>query len=143
MNSGNDAASRPLQSGLPARPKDRTAFHQMVYRIVRAIPPGRVMTYGAIGALIPTPQSVDPMGFERIRARWVGYALADCSDDLPWHRVVNAAGRISQRHGLGPRLQRELLSQEGIELDRLDRVDLASLLWRPSASWLKQHGLLT
>lgn len=130
------------QATVEHRPADREAFRQLVYQIVRAIPAGRVMTYGSIGALIPPPAGVDPIGYRRIRARWVGYALADCPDELPWHRVVNAAGKISLRHGLGPRVQQELLSQEGIELDHAQRVDLPKLAWEPSPSWLRRRGLL-
>lgn len=124
------------------RPSDRAEFQQLVYRVVRAIPAGRVMSYGAIGALIPPPVGTSGHGFERIRARWVGYALSSCPDDVPWHRVVNAAGRISPRHGLGPRLQRQLLSDERVELDEAQRVDLKRLQWRPSENWLVRHGLL-
>lgn len=131
------SAERQLQ-----RPADRAAFNQLVYRIVRVIPAGRVMTYGSIGALIPPPVGTDAMGFERIRARWVGYALSNCPDDVPWHRVVNAAGRISLRHGLGPRLHRQLLLDEGVALDHRQRVQLASLQWRPSDQWLALRGLL-
>jgi alkylated DNA nucleotide flippase Atl1 len=100
------------------------------------------MTYGAIAALIPPPKGTDWAGYRRIRARWVGYAMTDCPSDVPWHRVVNALGRISGRHGLGPDLQRELLMQEGITFDRSDRVQLKPLLWEPEAEWLLQHGLL-
>lgn len=124
------------------RPADRAEFQQLVYQVVRAIPMGRVMSYSAIGALIPPPAGTSQYGFARIRARWVGYALSDCPDDVPWHRVVNAAGKISPRHGLGPRLQLQLLSDEQVELDEAQRVDLKLLQWRPSDDWLARHGLL-
>lgn len=124
------------------RPTDRAAFQQLVYEIVRAIPSGRVMTYGEIGALIPPPAGTDPRGYAQIRARWVGYALADCPEELPWHRVVNAHGGISRRFGIGPALQRELLRQEGIELGAARRVDLGARRWRPSEGWLARRGLL-
>ncbi len=128
--------------GQVKRPSNRAEFNQMVFRVVRAIPPGRLMSYGAIGALIPPPLSTNQQGFERIRARWVGYALSNCPDDVPWHRVVNAAGKISPRHGLGTRLQRQLLSDENVEFDRSQRVDLKRLQWRPSDDWLARNGLL-
>lgn len=124
------------------RPADRDGFRQLVYRIVRSIPPGRVMTYGDIGRLIPPPAGTDTHGYARIRARWVGYALAACPEDLPWHRVVNASGAISPRFGIGPALQHELLRQEGIELNPAQRVDLVAHRWRPPAGWLSRQGLL-
>ncbi|HLE82533.1 MAG TPA: MGMT family protein, partial [Dehalococcoidia bacterium] len=74
--------------------------------------------------------------------RWVGYALADCPEDVPWHRVINAQGRISPRHGLGPPLQRTLLKQEGARFDASNRLDLAALEWKPSEKWLRARGLL-
>ncbi|MEK7682850.1 MAG: MGMT family protein [Chloroflexota bacterium] len=117
-------------------------YRQLVYQIVRAIPPGRVMTYGGIGALIPPPAGTSWSGYTRVRARWVGYALADCPEDVPWYRVVNAQGRISPRLGLGPPLQRTLLKQEGTRFDANGRLDLPALEWKPSEKWLRTRGLL-
>ena len=107
-------------------------FRARVYEIVRSIPPGRVMTYGSIGALIPPPKTVDGAAYERIRARWVGYALSDAPQGLPWHRVVNAQGRISARHGLGPLAQRALLEGEGVAFDPRGQLELATLRWDPA-----------
>jgi methylated-DNA-protein-cysteine methyltransferase-like protein len=106
-------------------------FRARVYEIVAAIPPGRVMTYGAIASLIPVPPGSDWLGYRRIRARWVGYALADCDEDLPWHRVVNAQGGISLRRGHGPHIQRNLLRQEGVVFNERGRVDLRVYAWLP------------
>lgn len=121
--------------------QNRADFNRKVYEIVQAIPPGRVMTYGAVAALIPPLQTVDPLAFRRVRARWVGYALADCSEDLPWQRVVNAHGRISPRLGDGPPVQRVLLEAEGVAFDRRGTLDLARLAWSPSRQWLRARGL--
>jgi methylated-DNA-protein-cysteine methyltransferase-like protein len=123
------------------RPVDRRAYRALVYAVVRAIPSGRVMTYGSVAALIPPPQGTDWASYQRIRARWVGYAMSNCPKDVPWHRVVNAQGRISGRHGLGPELQHELLSQEGVSFDRSGKLDLEALHWEPQNEWLLQHGL--
>lgn len=134
--------SRPALLKTRSAPGRRKAFATQVYRIVRAIPPGRVMTYGGIGALIPPPAGTSWSGYTRVRARWVGYALADCPEDVPWHRVVNAQGRISPRLGLGPPLQRTLLKQEGTRFDANGRLDLPALEWKPSEKWLRTRGLL-
>lgn len=115
-------------------------FDRSVYAIVRAIPPGRVMTYGAIGALLPAPAGLRPEAFRRIRARWVGYALARAPDDVPWQRVVNAAGRISPRITGGVELQRSLLRHEGVRTDAGGRLDLGKFGWSPSATWMARHG---
>jgi methylated-DNA-protein-cysteine methyltransferase-like protein len=113
----------------------RREFATQVYAVVRRIPAGRVMTYGGIAAFIPPPAGTNWTGYARVRARWVGYSMAVCPDDVPWHRVVNAQGRISWRPGLSPALQRALLKKEGIRFDRTGRLDLSRLQWKPSARW--------
>lgn len=110
-------------------------FLEQVYRVARAIPAGRVMAYGQIAALIPPPTGVDAHGYERVKARWVGYALAGCPQDVPWQRVVNAAGRISPRPDEGPELQRLLLEHEGVVFDEAGRIDLARFAWEPPRAW--------
>ncbi len=89
------------------------------------------MTYGGIAAMIPPPPGIDFSAYSRISARWVGYALKRCPEHLPWHRVVNAQGSISSRHGIGPSLQRTLLEDEGVAFDRHDLLDLEALYWEP------------
>jgi methylated-DNA-protein-cysteine methyltransferase-like protein len=78
----------------------------------------------------------------RIRARWVGYALASCPEDIPWQRVVNAQGRISPRPGHGPHVQRLLLKEEGVHLGKAGRIELDHYLWRPDPGWLEARGTL-
>ena len=121
----------------------RTRLHPQfvahVYTVVRAVPSGRVTTYGRVAALIPPPPSVDVRGYEQVKARWVGYAMADCPEDVPWQRVVNAAGRISPRLDEGPELQRLLLLEEGVVFDEADRVDLAHFGWEPDRGWFAAH----
>lgn len=102
-------------------------FTERVYRLVAAIPPGRVATYGQLAALAGHPR----------RARHVGNALAaPDTPELPWHRVINAQGRISRRGGdhrspaAAERLQRRLLREEGVVL-RGGRIDLDTFRWRP------------
>jgi hypothetical protein len=68
--------------------------------------------------------------------------MAACSDDLPWHRVINAQGRISERSGHGPHLQRILLEQEGVVFDQQGRINLKTYRWQPTIDWLLAHGLL-
>lgn len=109
----------------------RRGFSEQVWRLVRQIPAGRVMTYGGVAALVPPPRGMDPVAYRRICARWVGYAMADAPDDVPWQRVVNARGGTSLREGFGPDLQRALLESEGIRLTPDGCVDLERYGWRP------------
>jgi methylated-DNA-protein-cysteine methyltransferase related protein len=100
-------------------------FHEAVYRLVRRIPPGRVVTYGQVAALVGRPRA----------ARAVGAALgalrAPRLDDVPWHRVVAAGGRCSHRDGFWAGVQRDLLEAEGVRFGRGGAVDLDRHGWRP------------
>ena len=100
--------------------------YQRIYRVVRRIPKGRVATYGQVASLAGLAG----------HARQVGYALHALPDGtvVPWHRVVNAAGRISARATPGGELvQQLLLEKEGIRLDGRGRVPLDHLRWNPRA----------
>lgn len=103
-------------------------LYERIYQMVRQIPPGRVATYGQIANLLGLSG----------RARQIGYALyrVDPDSDIPWHRVINAQGKISpspSRHG-SDELQRHLLETEGILFDRHDRIDLSAYRWHPPVS---------
>lgn len=107
---------------------NRDFFDEQVYRLCRIIPSGKVTTYGRIAAMILPPPGMDPLGFDRVKARWVGYALAKCPPDIPWQRVLNARGESSL--GERRRLQQALLEQEGIIFNASGRVDLNAYLWQ-------------
>ena len=99
--------------------------YQHIYTVVRRIPRGRVATYGQIASLAGLPG----------HARQVGYALHALPPEttVPWHRVVNAAGRLSRRAVPNEELtQQLLLAQEGVRLDAAGRLPLARLQWKPS-----------
>lgn len=98
--------------------------YSRIYTVVRRIPAGRVATYGQIAILAGLPG----------HARQVGYALHALSEhhDVPWHRVINAQGRISLRGERGyDDLQRRLLEAEGVVFDSNDRVSLSEFGWNP------------
>lgn len=109
--------ARAMNSRAESRP-----FHRRVYALVRSVPRGRVVTYGQVAALLGQPRA----------ARAVGQALralgATAAKAVPWHRVVNAAGRISSREDGWSDLQRELLELEGVRF-RKGRLDLARVGW--------------
>ena len=96
--------------------------HERILAVVRRIPRGRVATYGQIAGLA---------GFPR-QPRLVGYALRHAEDGVPWHRVVNAEGRISVRAASeSVSVQRAVLEAEGVRFDLTGRVDLRRQTWRP------------
>lgn len=90
-----------------------------VYRLVKTIPRGRVVTYGQLARALKLPGG----------ARTAGRAMAACpaGQGIPWHRVVGAGGRILLGEP-GASLQRRLLESEGTRLVR-GRVHLARHLW--------------
>jgi methylated-DNA-protein-cysteine methyltransferase-like protein len=99
--------------------------HERIYRVVRRIPRGRVSTYGDIARLA---------GLAR-QPRLVGYALHASPPGvrLPWHRVVNAQGRLSLGRGIpgGDLEQRFRLEREGIVFDPNGRIPLGRYRWTP------------
>jgi methylated-DNA-protein-cysteine methyltransferase-like protein len=60
---------------------------QAIYLALASVPAGRVVTYGQLAAMAGLPRA----------ARLAGRALKDLPEatELPWHRVINAQGRIS------------------------------------------------
>ena len=103
------------------------SFFDRVYLVVKRIPAGKVATYGQVAAILEHPRA----------ARTVGWALNGLPERLaervPWHRVINAEGRISNgsgRHG-GAEEQLRRLKKEGIKFDKTGRCDLRRFLWEP------------
>jgi methylated-DNA-protein-cysteine methyltransferase-like protein len=94
---------------------------ERILEAVRAIPAGRVSTYGDVAAAAGL----------RGAAREVGWALAGLAeDDVPWWRVVNAAGRLSlPPPSCGEQARR--LRAEGVEVSDAGRVELRRLRWTP------------
>ena len=110
-------------------------FDQRVYAAVALIPHGHLATYGQIAELIGAYGC----------ARQVGWALRrlPLPSTVPWHRVVNAQGRISlspSREG-SDWIQRELLLAEGIPVDAEGRLPLRAYRWEAPLPELDQSAL--
>jgi methylated-DNA-protein-cysteine methyltransferase-like protein len=122
-------------------PPDVHEFNRKVWAIVRQIPAGSVMTYGQIGGFISPPAGVDVISYRSFAPRWVGGAMASCPSDVPWQRVINSQGKISERRS-GATQQREMLEAEGVHFDERGRVDLERYSWEgPSEEWLVRQGI--
>jgi methylated-DNA-protein-cysteine methyltransferase related protein len=93
-----------------------------VYRLVKQIPRGRVITYGALAKVLHL----------RGGARTAGRAMAatPSGKGIPWHRVVGDRGKLLIREPIAS-LQRKLLESEGISLLE-SRVNLKAHAWSPS-----------
>ena len=100
-------------------------FYHRIYRIVRHIPKGRVGTYGVVARLAGRPGA----------ARTVGWALSALPEDsdVPWWRVINAAGRISLATDHSAVLQRALLLREGVRFAPGGAVSLSTFGWPAEA----------
>lgn len=104
----------------------RSDFTMEVMALIRAIPEGRVCTYGRIAALAGNPRA----------ARQVARILHTFSEleALPWHRVVNREGGISLRPLDGYEEQRLFLEEEGVTFDPAGGIDLDRYLWAPDSN---------
>ena len=109
-------------------PPNQQAYYAQVWDLVRQIPYGKVVTYGQIAKMLPPPQGVEIEAYAAFGPRWVGGAMANCPDDVPWQRVINSQGKISPRPG-GAERQRILLEEEGIVFVK-DKVDFKKYGWR-------------
>ncbi len=108
-------------------PPNQQAYYEKVWHLVRQVPYGKVVTYGQIAQMIPSPGGIDPQEYKAFSPRWVGEAMAACPGDVPWQRVINSQGKISKRPGA--ERQRKLLEEEGIPFVK-DKVDLKLYQWR-------------
>ena len=97
-------------------------YRERVYRIVRSIPRGRVMTYGQLAEILG----------EGYTPRTVGFVMHGSDDKTPWHRVINAQGGCSTgRIALPSDKQQRMLVAEGVEFNERGRCDLQRYLWIP------------
>ena len=95
--------------------KQISSTYQKIYDTVKRIPSGRVATYGQIAKLAGL----------RKQARMVGYALYNLPEDqvIPWHRVINAKGEISQLPDPEWKMKQHfLLESEGVTFDSNGRI---------------------
>lgn len=88
----------------------------LIIEAIRAIPPGRVASYGMVAAMAGIPRG----------ARQVVRVLhaMSASEGLPWWRVVRKDGSIALSEGAGAELQASLLASEGVGFARPGTVDM-------------------
>jgi methylated-DNA-protein-cysteine methyltransferase-like protein len=93
-----------------------------VYQVVKQIPRGRVLSYGALAKILRLPGG----------ARSAGRAMAatPAGKGIPWHRVLGEGGKILIREPYAS-LQKKLLESEGVTVVE-SRVNLKQHLWTPA-----------
>jgi methylated-DNA-protein-cysteine methyltransferase-like protein len=95
--------------------------HARIHAAIRQIPRGKVATYGQIAGLVGTTPRI------------VVFALRSAPPGVPWQRVINSKGGVSERGaGDGAAEQRRLLRREGVRFDRAGRVDFEEAGWLPA-----------
>jgi len=98
-------------------------FSRAILETIRAIPRGKVATYGQVAAVAGNPRA----------ARRVAWLLSSSSRkrDLPWQRVINSKGEIAfDRGSRAFAQQRALLRAEGVRFKTATAVDLATCQWK-------------
>ena len=121
-------------------PPNRQAYDEQVWELVRQIPQGKLATYGQLGQMIEPSEDFDPVDYKVFSPRWVGNAMAACPDDVPWHRVVNSQGKISQT--LNADKQKQMLEEEGHHFVN-GKLDLKGRQWGDSdEGGLTEQGAL-
>jgi methylated-DNA-protein-cysteine methyltransferase-like protein len=104
-----------------AEKRTTLSTYELIWETVRQIPRGKVATYGQVAS---------EAGFPR-QPRMVGYALHALPphSGVPWHRVINAQGRVSfPKNSAAYRKQRRLLNAEGVVF-RGEALDLERFGW--------------
>jgi methylated-DNA-protein-cysteine methyltransferase related protein len=113
---------------LHARKEFSRVSFDPVYRLVKQIPRGRVLTYGALA------KAVRLKGGARTAGRAMG--ATPSGKGIPWHRVIGAGGKILIREPYAS-LQKKLLESEGVEVVE-SRVNLKKHLWQPGRKTQKR-----
>lgn len=93
-----------------------SANKEAIYLALMTIPAGTVITYGQLATLAGLPGA----------ARLAGSVLCGLPEntELPWHRVINAQGKISlPTNSAAYKNQRQRLQAEGVQMVN-DKISL-------------------
>jgi methylated-DNA-protein-cysteine methyltransferase related protein len=103
--------------------RPRAPFTTRAVQVIRAIPRGKVASYGQVAILAGSPHG----------ARQVVRVLHALSrvEKLPWQRIVSSRGTISLPRGGGFEQQRRLLRTEGVSVSADGSIDLERYRWSP------------
>lgn len=105
-------------------------FQRDVFALTRAIPYGRVTSYGAIA------RSIGAAGASR-RVGWVLNTSLNAIPPVPAHRVVNRQGLLTGRmHFPKDHPMEDQLKAEGVEIIDYAVVNFAEKFWDPQVEWL-------
>ncbi len=98
-------------------------FFESVYKVVKQIPAGKVLSYGDVARLAGNPKM----------SRQVGWALHVNPEQgvIPCHRVVFKDGSLTRSFAFGGiEIQRAMLVEEGVEVSRDFKIDMKKFRWQ-------------
>lgn len=96
-------------------------FREKVEALMAQVPEGTVTTYGDLAVLAGQP----------FASRVVGGIAHHGDPELPWHRLVNRAGRLASGYHGGRREQAARLAAEGVACDEQFVLEFNERRWRP------------
>ena len=106
--------------------KENTSFFQRVYEVVKLIPYGKVTSYGAIANYLGSGGAARMVG-------WAMNASFTAKEPIPAHRVVNRQGLLTGKQHFGsPDMMKQLLENEGLEINDDKILDFKKHFWDPN-----------
>ncbi|MHB8604832.1 MAG: MGMT family protein [Thermoplasmatota archaeon] len=104
-----------------------TPFYVDVFRVVRRIPRGKVLSYGDVGLAAGYPRAA-----RAVAAALKSLGRQNAGSDLPWQRVVGGNGEVRIQNPYGRREQIVRLAREGVDVNaETGKLDYAKFAWRP------------
>ena len=94
-------------------------FSKKAELIMKSIPKGKIISYGAVAALAGSPKAV-----RRV------VQILHRTDNIPWHRIVNSQGKIAIKDYDGFQEQKMLLKMEGVKSDSKGKIELEKYQWK-------------
>lgn len=107
------------------------AYVEAVLSLVERIPPGRVMSYGAVAEFVGA-------SLGRGGPRTVGAVMASYGGGVPWWRVVSSSGRLPPGNEVAA--LRELVAEGCPLAGGGSRVDIRHAAWFPDETADTDHG---
>ena len=100
-------------------------FKENVFKFLKAVPKGKVVSYGQAAAIAGSPRA----------ARQVGGILRSidtAKEKVPWWRVINSKGTISIKGNWTATkdLQKQLLEKEGIKVEKDFSLNMEKYRWK-------------
>ena len=104
-------------------------FYARVWEIVSRIPRGKVASFGQIAKMLRPPAGADSETYLEYGPLWVSNAVAESPNEVPWQRVVNSKGEITDRDPVQAKRHQLMLEDEGVQFNPRGRIDMKKYGW--------------